>query len=358
MKNRIYLSNKEATKFSFKQSPETFKVIENTLVKPQKRGDFRLLEVTKTSISTIELIEYISSVLKIKEKEISYAGLKDKHAVTTQYLTLPRNISVKKFKNSDRVNIKELGFCDKSLKVGELRSNSFEIVLEDVTADEYIKIEKSFNAIRKNGFANFFGYQRFGVLDDASLKGKKISEFGKGSKNQKSRIIVAAYQAKYFNEWLNRRLEISMNIINGKKDSVTSSISPALLKLISKSTTPFKLLPGDLGFSYKKGKKNFEIVDDIEKYIVLCDSRKFYPSGVLFGSSVRFSTSIAGRVEREFIDYDFDALRGARRAAWVWPQQTDISFDKSNSKVTVKFTLPAGSYATVLLEELLNNKLV
>ena len=358
MRDRIYLSNREATKFSFKQSPDTFKVVENTLVKPQKRGDFRLLEVTKTSISTIELIEYISSVLKIKEKEISYAGLKDKHAVTTQYLTVPRNISVKKFKNNDRVNIKELGFCDKPLKVGELRSNSFEVVLEDVTADEYIKIERAFNAIKKNGFANFFGYQRFGVLDDASLKGKKISEFGKGSKNQKSRIIVAAYQAKYFNEWLNRRLEISKNIIDSKKDIITNSISPTLLKLISKSDIPFKLLPGDLGFSYKKGKKSFEIVNNIDKYIEFFDNRKFYPTGVLFGSSVRFSTSVAGKIEREFVDYDFDALRGARRVAWVWPQQTGILFDKKNNRVTVKFTLPAGSYATVLLEELLNNKLV
>ena len=357
MKNRIYLSNKEATKFSFKQSPETFKVIENTLVKPQKRGDFRLLEVTKTSISTIELIEYISSVLKIKEKEISYAGLKDKHAVTTQYLTLPRNISVKKFNSNDRVNIKELGFCDKPLKIGELRSNSFEIVLNDVTEDEYIKIERAFNSIKKNGFANFFGYQRFGVLDDASLKGKKISEFGKGSKNQKSRIIVAAYQAKYFNDWLNRRLEISKNIIDNKKDSVVSALSPTLLKLIKKSTTPFKLLPGDLGFSYKKGKKSFESVNNIEKYIELLDKRWFYPTGVLFGSSVRFSASVAGKIEREFIDYDFDALRGARRAAWVWPQRADISFDKINNNATLKFTLPAGSYATVLLEELLNNKL-
>jgi len=358
MTNRVYLSNKEATKFSFKQSPETFKVVENTLVKPQKRGEFRLLEVTKTSISTIELIEYIASVLKIKEKEISYAGLKDKHAVTTQYLTLPRNISVKKFKNSDRVNIKEIGFCDKPIKVGELRSNSFEIVLEDVSQDEYYKIERAFNAIKKNGFANFFGYQRFGVLDDASLKGKKISEFGKGSKNQKSRIIVAAYQAKYFNEWLNKRLEISKNIIDGKKDNITSSISPTLLKLINKSSTPFKLLPGDLGFSYKKGKKIFETVNNIEKYIELFDNKKFYPTGVLFGSSVRFSTSIAGKIEREFVDYDFDALRGARRAAWVSPQQTDISFNKKNNTATLKFTLPAGSYATVLLEELLNDKLV
>jgi len=352
---RIYLTNTTPLKFSFKQSPQTFKVIENIDIKLQKRGDYKLIELTKESYSTIEVLEYLSSVLKIKESEIGYAGLKDKHAITTQYLTVPKYVNLKKFKNTDKVSIKELGFCDSRLKIGQLKSNSFEIVLEDVSIEEYPKIESAFYKIAKLGFANFFGYQRFGVLDDASLKGKHISDFGKGSKNQKSRIILSAYQAKYFNEWLNKRLEISKDIIEGKENKYTKTLSPTLLNSVKNSKTPFKLLPGDLALSFKKGKKIYSTVNNLKKDIELFDIKKIYPTGVLFGNSVRFSNSIAKDIEKEFIDYSFSALKGARRIAWSWPHKPEIEYNENSKSLKLKFTLMPGVYATVLLEELLNS---
>jgi len=355
--NRLYLSNNKGVKFSFNQTPTSFKVVENINYKLHKRGEYRLLKVTKVSISTIELIEYLASVLKIKESDIGYAGLKDKHATTTQYLTIPKYVNVKKFKNSDRVRIEELGYCVNRLRVGELLNNSFEILLEDVTNDNFKELESAFNRVKELGFANFFGYQRFGILDDAALKGKKISNFGKGSKNQKSKILIAAYQAKLFNLWLNRRLEISKAIIENKNIEILKQLSPTLLNSLQDSKIPFKLLQGDLGYFYKKGKKIFKIVNNINKYIEEFDKRKFHPTGVLYGNNVHLSTSMAKIVEKEFIDYSFNALKGARRAAWVWPIKTSLEYNKDTNCATVKFTLPPGSYATVLLEELLNKSL-
>ncbi len=354
---RVYLSNKDRVKFKFIQSPKSFKVVENLNYKLVKKGDYKLLKVTKQDISTIELIEYLSSVLKIKESDISYAGLKDKHATTIQYLTIPKYVNIQKFKNSDRVNIEELGFCANRLKIGELKSNSFEILLEDINEVEFKKLQKAFDNIIKLGFANFFGYQRFGILKDAIQKGQRISEIGKRSKNQKSRILLGAYQAKAFNMWLNKRLEISKNIIEGKEDFIIKKLSPTLLKILKESKIPFKLLNGDLGFYYKKSKKEFKIVNNINKYINDFEMRKFHPTGLLFGNSVRFSKDIAGVIEREFVDYSFDALRGARRAAWVWPKDNSLYFNKDSKSATINFTLLPGSYATVLLEELLNKEL-
>jgi len=355
--NRVFLTNNIACNFTFNQTPRTFKVTENSNIKLQKRGEFKLLKVTKVSISTIELIEYLCSVLKIKEKEIGYAGLKDKHATTTQYLTIPKWVNVKKFKNSDRVNIEELGFCANRLKIGDLKSNSFEIILEDVDNQEYIKIVKAFNTISKLGFANFFGYQRFGILDDASIKGKKISDFGKGVKNQKSRIILAAYQAKLFNNWLNERLILSKNIIDGKKTGSLKKLHPTLLDILKNSKVPFKILPGDLAFYYKKGRKEFLTINKVEKFLNNFEDKKLYPTGVLFGSSVRLSSQIAGEIERNFVDYSFDMLKGARRAAWIWSHNNKINYNENRREVTISFTLLPGCYATVLLEELANSKL-
>ena len=355
---RIYLTNKEAIKFDFTQTPYSFKVVESIKLKPQKRGFYRLIEVTKKNRSTIELIEYLSSVLKIEQKEIGYAGLKDKNATTTQYLTLPREVKVDKFKNSAEVEIQEVGFVSKPLKIGDLVSNSFTIILENMNEAEYEKFKKAIEKIKKQGFANFFGYQRFGKSDQESIKkGKKIAYSGDRVKNQRGRILVASYQSKMFNDWLNRRLEISKLILEDKKDNFLKQLSPTLYKTIQKTDTLFKLLPGDLGYIFKSGRKNFLSVNDIEKFSDNFAKREFHPTGVLYGNSVRLSSSIAKIVESEFIDYNFNALRGARRDAWIWPKNLKYWYNPQKKSLKLIFSLPPGSYATVLLEELANKEL-
>jgi len=347
---RVFLSNNIAAKFKFEQRVDTFKVIENSNIKLSKRGDYKLIKVTKESISTMELIDYLSQVFKIKANDIGYAGLKDKHALTTQYITIPKYVNIKKFQNSKRVKLEEIGYCKDRLKIGSLTSNSFEIVLEDI--EDFNSLKKAFENIVSNGFANFFGYQRFGVLNDSVKKGQKIATIGKGSKNQNSKILLAAYQSKFFNEWLNRRLELSYNIQNEIKDNLLQSLSPTLLNKIKNSNSLFKLLPGDLGYYFYRGKKDFKIVNNINKYTNDFLSHKYHITGVLFGSRVRLSNFLAGDIERAYIDYSFNSLRGARRDAWIWARDTKIVYEKDKNIARLFFTLPPGSYATVLLEEL------
>ena len=355
---RVYLTNQTPINFSFIQAPNSFKVIEGAKTKLIKRGNYKLVKATKIEKSTIELIEYLSEVFRIDKQEIGYAGLKDKHATTTQYLTLPKFIRVDKFKNNDSVQLEELGFCAKPLKIGDLSYNTFNITLENISEDEFKKLEKSLELISKNGFANFFGHQRFGAEDESSVeKGKKIAHSGERAKNQRGKILLASYQSKHFNLWLNRRLEISKNIVNGKKDSFIEQLSPKLIKTIQNSPTLFKLLPGDLGYTFKSGRKNFNNVTDINSFSKAFLKRQFYPTGVLFGSSVRLSSSIAKSIEQQFIDPDFNSLRGARRAAWVWPKDAKCWYNSKKQSAKLSFSLLPGSYATVLLEELANRSL-
>ncbi len=356
--NKIYLTNQTPINFSFNQSQYSFKVTENIKFKLQKRGNYKIVEVTKKEKSTIELVEYLSEVFKIDKKEIGYAGLKDKHATTTQILSLPKYIRVEKFINSDSVEIKELGLSANPIKIGDLNSNSFSITLTDVTPKEYSKMLIALDDISKNGFANFFGYQRFGKENESSVeKGLKIAQSGQRVKNQRGKILVASYQSKHFNLWLNRRLEISKLISSNKKDTFLEKLSPKLYKAIKESPTLFKLLPGDLGYTFKSGRKNFSSVYNIEESVKEFAKRRFYPTGLLFGSSVRVSSSIAKEIEKEFIDQDFSSLRGTRRAAWIWPKDLRSSYNEKKQIVRLNFTLLPGSYATVLLEELANKEL-
>ncbi len=355
---RIYLNNTPKINFNFTQTPYSFKVKENINIKTQKRANFKLIEVTKKEKSTIELIEYLSEVFKINKKDIGYAGLKDKHATTTQYLTIPKNIKIERFKNSHKIELKELGFVSNPLKIGDLYSNSFTIILEEISKDEYQKATLALNYISKNGFANFFGYQRFGKEDESSIqKGKKISQSGERVKNQRGKILLASYQASFFNKWLNRRLEISKLIQENKKDKFLDTLSPTLYNTIYNTPNIFKLLPGDLGYSLKNGRKNFRNVFDIQKESENFYKKRFYPTGLLFGNSVRLSSSIAKEIEKEFLDINFSALKGTRRVAWVWPKDLKYFYDEKREKLKLIFTLLPGSYATVFLEELAKKEL-
>jgi len=354
--NRIYLTINQPANFNFTQSKESFFVDEVIKYKLLKRGNFRLFRVKKVQKSTIELIEYLSQVLKVSPKEFGYAGLKDKNATTWQYMTVSKDISLTKFKNSNEVHIQELGFVANRLKIGELKGNRFKIILNNVDEYNYALTKSALQKISKVGFANFFGYQRFGALDDATAKGQKIADIGKKAKTQKAKIILAAYQAKYFNLWLNYRLEVSKKLSRGKEVK-NLQLSPALINTIAQTNSLFKLLPGDLGYSLRGGRKSFEIVNDINKYTTSFIQRKFKPTGVLFGSDVRFANSVAGKIEREYIDYNFNALRGARRDAWVWAKDIKCSYDTTNQSATLEFFLPPGSYATVVLEEIANKKM-
>jgi tRNA pseudouridine13 synthase len=351
---RVFLTNTIPIKFNFIQTEDSFIVDEILNYKLSKRGRYRLLKIKKRNKSTIELINYIAEVLRIEPKEFGYAGLKDKNATTTQYITLPKYINFKRFKNSRDVEIDEVGFVEDRLRIGGLIGNRFTIKLSDVDSGTILDLKEALKRIEGFGFANFFGYQRFGKLNDSIKKGEFISKFGKRAKSQEAKILLASYQAKMFNEWLNRRVEISKEILEGVN---SLKLSPSLFKVIKESKPLYKIVPKDIMVRFKKGRKELFYLQDIKRESSDFFSKRVYPTGVLYGKSVKLSASIAGDIERKFIDYDFNALRGARRAAWVYPKDLRFEYDEKSKEVTLEFSLPAGSYATVLIEELANRVL-
>ncbi len=339
-----YFFNPYRIDFIFKQNQDNFFVEEKLDVKLARRGDFKLLKIKKKNLSTIELIKHLASVLKCDTKYFKYAGLKDKHATTIQYITIPKWLNIKKYKNSENVTVTELGFVKEPLRIGSLKENSFKIILNNIKNHE--RFFKAVDFIKQYGFPNFFGYQRFGRYEDFLQKAKKIAKEGKKAKTQEAKILLAAYQAYYFNKWLEYRIKLSVEIMQNQNNSF---LSPTLLNILQNTPTLFKLLPGDLGFFVSKKEKTVE-VKHLQKFHQLFYEKKFIPTGVLFGSNVPLAKKIAKEIEKDFIDRDFYALKGSRRAAWVFPKNLHIFIQKE--KIFLQFTLPPGSYATVLIASL------
>lgn len=131
---------------------------------PKKLPPFCQCVLFKENIDTLQAVSSLSAKLNIKPNSIGYAGIKDKRAKTSQLITF-RRINAKRLVglNKRKSQIKLGNFCyvDKSIKLGDLTGNKFRIVIRNVSC-ESCEVTQSVESLRKNGFVNYFGLQRFG----------------------------------------------------------------------------------------------------------------------------------------------------------------------------------------------------
>lgn len=141
--------------------PEDFQVTELTRVLPSG-GPFALYRLTKTSIGTPEAIHAIVERWGVQRKRISYGGLKDRHAATTQHLTIHNGPRKSLEQSSFRVEY--LGQTSTQFSPHDIDGNSFRIVMRDMTDGELRFAESAVESVRETGLPNYFDDQRFGSL--------------------------------------------------------------------------------------------------------------------------------------------------------------------------------------------------
>jgi tRNA pseudouridine13 synthase len=141
--------------------PEDFQVDEQTRVRPEK-GPFAFYRLTKTSIGTPEAISAIVEKWNVHRKRISYGGLKDRHAVTTQFFTIHNG--PKKSLQQKSLNVEYLGQIESPFTPAEIDGNRFRLVLRDMSAEDVQRSELAAKQISETGLPNYFDNQRFGSL--------------------------------------------------------------------------------------------------------------------------------------------------------------------------------------------------
>ena len=204
---------------------------------------------------------------------------------------------------------------------------------------------------------NFFGYQRFGNDGDNHIQGELIAKGQKRERNPKiKRLLINAYQSHLFNLWLSRRLEINTLVENFNASEIESllNMSTEEIKGLKAQKHPFKLMSGDIMEHYPHGRLfDFDgsSDEDLQRFL----NRDISVTGLLCGKKVKTSTDKAWVIEKE---YDEDIIvDGARRYAWVYPTDIEGRFKEVEAQYEMNFTLPKGSYATVLLEEIAKRKI-
>lgn len=356
--DRFYSLGHSSIDFHFKQTPRDFVVEEIPLYEFSGEGEHLILFVRKKNLSTSEMIGYFARYLGIKNRDIGYAGLKDKNAMTKQYISLPKKYeeALEDF-TSDNIKILSKTYHNNKLRIGHLSGNRFYIRLKKVNPTSAKKIDEALKNISDRGMPNFFGYQRFGSDGDNHILGEKIAKGDRREKNPRiKKLLINAYQSHLFNLWLSRRLEINSLVESFSVEELENilNMQKSELDALKKQTHPFKVLIGDLMEHYPHGRL-FSFDGSSEDYARF-SNRDISVTGLLSGKRVKVTTDSARIIEK---DYD-EAINadGARRFAWIYPSDIEGRFNQVEAQYELNFSLPKGSYATVLIEEIAKRKII
>ncbi|MDQ7085718.1 MAG: tRNA pseudouridine(13) synthase TruD [Sulfurovum sp.] len=195
--------------FDFKQTVERFFVEEIPLYRFTGKGNYLILKIAKNDMSTWKLISVLAKATGLAERDIGYAGLKDKNATTIQYISLPKQVEKDLNQNlsTPRIEILERSYHKSPIKIGHLKGNRFSIILEDISPQDATFFHTTAVKMQKEGIPNYYGYQRFGEDSRSYLQGKEIAHSGKRLKGSKEKLLVSAYQSYLYNQWLSERVK-------------------------------------------------------------------------------------------------------------------------------------------------------
>jgi len=153
--------------FKIKEKPQDFYVKEIIDVPIKEKGEYALYRLKKVDRNTVDVVRELANKFRIPVKNVTFAGLKDKNAVTEQFLAIKGLKNPTEIVEGDNYKLTLVGFTDRPLELGEFKGNYFEIVVRNVSKKERERAEKNLPFVAKYGFANYFGEQRFGSVRHA-----------------------------------------------------------------------------------------------------------------------------------------------------------------------------------------------
>ena len=308
---RIFLQKHKNIDFTYVQNRYDFIVEEIPNRTFNGKGNTLILKIQKEYLSTWELIGEIADILDIDEHKIGYAGLKDKNATTTQFISIPlmKERFLERLHGKKNMKLLDVFQGSSPLNIGDLMGNRFTITLKDVALESVSDIYAILAKIQKHGLPNYFGYQRFG--QDYNFEKAQAVTYGEEIvRNGKlEHLLISAYQSYFFNAWLSKRVSLS-------KEFDATKLTP---------------LEGDL------------FLNNDKKTI----------TGLLPGRKVKRATGRAGEIEALYDD-PFVHAKGFRREAWIQVGDLKSKYKEESKTMELSFTLPKGSYATVLIENIAN----
>jgi len=314
--------------------PEDFFVDEVLGFEPDGEGEHVLLQVEKRNTNTQWLADQLAGFAGIPKRDVSYAGLKDRNAVTRQWFSLrlagaPEpdwdNLPV------DNVRVLQHARHRRKLRRGALQGNRFHLRVRELQGD-LAALETRLQHIAQQGVPNYFGEQRFGH-QGANLQQAVAMFQGKRVKDRHKRsLYLSAARSFLFNELLSQRVA---------RGDWNRAIAGDVM-LLAGSNSYF--VPEANDATIQQRLADFDI----------------HPSGCLWGKGESPAQLEAAALERALAEthpvlcrgLEQAGLKQERRALRLPVADLHWNLAAADQVLELRFTLPAGAYATSVLREL------
>ncbi|KPK16700.1 MAG: hypothetical protein AMJ62_04300 [Myxococcales bacterium SG8_38] len=320
---------------SFRTTSEDFEVEEVPAYLPSGTGDHVLAFIEKRGITTKDAVQVLCERVGVDPKGAGWAGLKDKHAVTRQWVSFfgaaPEAV---RRASTENVQVLEAAPHPHKLRTGHLRANRFRIRLREIDTTRIGDLHAVLDAIEKRGLPNYYGEQRFGREgDNARLGLQWVLGTARAPRAAFQRKLqMSALQSELFNQLVAERVETS---------------------------TLGAVLPGDLLKKHDSG--GIFVADDLQEAQARADAWEISATGPIFGAKMRWPEKEArareeallqraGLTPAHFVRWR-QIAPGTRR--FVRIPAGKVARSVRDDTVDLDFTLPAGSYATILIREIL-----
>jgi tRNA pseudouridine13 synthase len=321
----------------FVPSPETFTVEEIPAYLPSGEGTHLFLWIEKRGLTTLDVISRVAGALGVNGRDAGYAGLKDRHALTRQWLSVPgvepeRALALPP---EPGWTIQQAIRHPHKLRLGHLRGNRFEVRLEgEASQAELRALEAAVAQIAAQGLTNRFGAQRFGSGGDNAAAGLALLRGQPRERDRRRRrLLLSALQSAVFNQVLLLRAaggpltRVRPGDVLQKTETgglfVTTDPAVDQARVDQGEVVPTGPLPGG---------REIEPPPDTE-------ARALEDQAIASVGATREDFARAGR-----------ELPGARRPVIVRAQDLTVRLDP---QPVLTFSLPSGAYATVLVDAVL-----
>lgn len=391
-----------------RQTSADFRVEEVPRREPRGSGRYLVVEVEKENWETQGLVRALARALRMSRKRISFAGMKDRNAVTLQRMSLfgvpPAAL--------DRISLpgvrlRTVGLDPEPVTLGDLESNRFSIVLRAIplSADEARgRADATAAALRSlGGVPNFFGLQRFGerravthkvgerlvkgdvegavrayVADEGTDEGEQTREARRLARDGDFKGAIAAFPKSLgFEKALLNRLVAHPGDWAGALEALPVGLrtlfvhgfqarlfNRVLSERLSRGLSLAEPVAGDV-LVLREGGVEPVTAANLESARKAAASGRARVSGPLFGPEAPVASGEPGEIERRVLEEakitPEDFAKGlvpskGRRRALLLPAAVkwEAGPDERNSGATalkLQFSLEPGAYATVVLRE-------
>ncbi|HUJ61384.1 MAG TPA: tRNA pseudouridine(13) synthase TruD [Kofleriaceae bacterium] len=322
---------------ALRASDDDFAVDEVPAYGAAGHGEHVFVRIEKRGLTSPEAAERLARAVGCAPRDVGIAGMKDRRAVTRQWLSLPPPVTPETALAAtlDGVTVLEAVRHPHKLRTGHLRANRFRLRVRGTVADAAARARAILGALAAPpGAPNWYGEQRFGRDGDNAARGRAILAGERIRDRRMARLMISALQAELFNSWLAARIADGLYA---------------------------RAIAGDV--MHKASGGQF-VCEDPAQDGARVAAGEIVPTGPMFGERMRRPPDGSAAAARELAILAaaglapgaFAAVRaiaeGTRRDAAIAIADVDVTAIAPDA-IEVSFTLPSGAYATTVMREVM-----